>query len=136
MIATGTQRPYMVVDDTGRSFDLVRQIEKVKTKEVRQRLKDEDVLTEKQAIKIVRRKLSEKNLDSLQEKMLDKIDRFKSEQEAKLEQRELFKNKLKAFSDTGLEMTAPKQMDEQETLRKKLLETLNRKWDKGKSRDR
>ncbi len=56
-IAAGVQRrPFMVVDDTGRSFDLVRQLDGVKTKEVRERLKDEKLVAEKDAIAQVRKR--------------------------------------------------------------------------------
>lgn len=54
IISEGTKRPYMVVDETGRSFDLVRQLDKVKTKEVRERFKDTKLITEKEAITRVR----------------------------------------------------------------------------------
>ena len=50
VVATGTQRPYIVVDQTGRSFDLVRQLEGVKTKEVRDRFKATRLVKEKEAI--------------------------------------------------------------------------------------
>ena len=56
-IAAGVQRrPFMVVDDTGRSFDLVRQLDGVKTKEVRERLKNEKLVAEKDAIAQVRKR--------------------------------------------------------------------------------
>ncbi len=50
VIAAGTQRPYMVIDDSGRSFDLVRQLAGVRTKEVRERFKMTKLLKEKEAI--------------------------------------------------------------------------------------
>ena len=51
VIAAGLQRrPFMVVDSTGRSFDLVRQLDKVKTKDIRERLKGEKLIAEKDAI--------------------------------------------------------------------------------------
>ncbi|MCH5716712.1 hypothetical protein MKP07_11125 [Niabella hibiscisoli] len=46
-ISAGTQRPYMVIDETGRSFDLVKQLDKVKTKDVRERFKDTRLVKEK-----------------------------------------------------------------------------------------
>ncbi|WP_457130815.1 relaxase/mobilization nuclease domain-containing protein [Mucilaginibacter sp. UYNi724] len=55
IIAQGTpKRPFRVVDGTGRSFDLLRQLENVKTKEVRARLRHETLITEKQAIEQIR----------------------------------------------------------------------------------
>lgn len=49
------RRPFMVVDDEGRSFDLVRQLDQVRTKEVRARLAFEKLPSEKAAISAIRR---------------------------------------------------------------------------------
>lgn len=54
VIAAGTQRPYMVVDETGRSFNLIRQLEGVKTLEVRKRFMTTKLAQEKEAIEAVR----------------------------------------------------------------------------------
>lgn len=59
VIAAGTQRPYMVIDATGRSFDLVRQLDGIKTKEVRERFKAVKLVKEKEAIDRVRVKKKE-----------------------------------------------------------------------------
>jgi hypothetical protein len=48
------RRPFMVVDETGRSFDLVRQLTGVKIKEVRERLKKEELKSEKEVIAAIR----------------------------------------------------------------------------------
>ena len=57
LLAEGVPRhPFMVVDENGRSFDLVRQLKGVRIKEVRQRLRDETLIPEKQAIEIMRQK--------------------------------------------------------------------------------
>lgn len=59
IVAEGTaNRPFMIVDSTGRSFDLVRQLDKVKTKEVRARLRDEELIPEKRAIEMMREEAS------------------------------------------------------------------------------
>lgn len=50
------RRPFMVVDDTGRSFDLVRQLTGIRTKEVRERLKNEKLQTEREVISGIRAK--------------------------------------------------------------------------------
>lgn len=50
------RRPFMVVDGTGRSFDLVRQLDKVNTKAVREKLHGLKLPTEKKAIADVRAK--------------------------------------------------------------------------------
>lgn len=54
VVATGTQRPYIVVDETGRSFDLVRQLDGVRTREVRERFKETKLPKEKKAIVMAR----------------------------------------------------------------------------------
>lgn len=56
IMCAGTQRPYMVVDEHGRSFDLVRQLTGVKTKEVQKRFSATKLIREKQAIENVRAK--------------------------------------------------------------------------------
>lgn len=48
------KRPYMVVDEMGRSFDLTRQINGVRTKEVNDRLHKEKLPTEKEVIEAIR----------------------------------------------------------------------------------
>jgi hypothetical protein len=55
MVAEGNgNRPFMIVDETGVSTDLVRQIQGVRTKEVRARLGHEKLMPEKQAIDYMR----------------------------------------------------------------------------------
>jgi hypothetical protein len=57
MIAAGVlDRPFMVVDENGRTFDLVRQLKGVRTKDVRQRLRNEKLVPEKEAIVLMRNK--------------------------------------------------------------------------------
>jgi len=51
MIAKGTDRPFRVVDADGVSFDLVRKLDGVKTKEVRQRLGGIELPDDKTAIR-------------------------------------------------------------------------------------
>lgn len=50
-IAKGTDRPYRVVDEEGVSFDLVRKLDKIKTKDVKARLGETELMPEKQAIR-------------------------------------------------------------------------------------
>lgn len=56
IVAAGTQRPYMVIDETGRSFNLVRQLEDVKTGEVKERFKTIKLVKEKEVIEQIRSK--------------------------------------------------------------------------------
>lgn len=85
--AIGKERPYIVVDNTGRSFNLVRQIDKAKTKEIGERLKDQKLPTEKEAITQVRERLNNpksKADDALRRKKF--LDQIRQIQEAKLNQ--------------------------------------------------
>ncbi|WP_375443692.1 relaxase/mobilization nuclease domain-containing protein [uncultured Fibrella sp.] len=64
LLAEGVPRhPFMVVDEQGRSFDLVRQLNGVRIKEVRQRLRDATLIPEKRAIEIMRER-QESNSDA------------------------------------------------------------------------
>lgn len=57
LLAEGVPRhPFMVVDEQGRSFDLVRQLKGGRIKDVRQRLRHEDLMPEKEAIELMRQK--------------------------------------------------------------------------------
>lgn len=57
LLAEGVPRhPFMVVDENGRSFDLVRQLKGARIKEVRQRLRHEKLTPEKEAIELMRQK--------------------------------------------------------------------------------
>lgn len=57
MLAEGTLRhPFMVVDENGRTYDLVRQLKGVRIKEVRERMKGQKLVHEKEAIEIMRAK--------------------------------------------------------------------------------
>lgn len=50
-IAKGTDRPFRVVDADGVSFDLVRKLDGIKTKEVKSRFADTELIPEKEAIR-------------------------------------------------------------------------------------
>lgn len=91
-IATGQQRPFMVVDGNGRSYDLVRQLGGINTKAVRERFGNRKLPSERKAINDIRKQQSEKSFIASQERLIDKIDmhnqekEFKGEQKAKAEQ--------------------------------------------------
>lgn len=50
-IAKGTDRPFRVIDAEGVSFDLVRKLDGIKTKEVRERFEGRELMPEKEAIR-------------------------------------------------------------------------------------
>lgn len=65
-IGIGRERPYVVFDDTGRSFDLVKQIRGVKTKDVRDRFKGIDLSTEKKIIAALEKKKTALSANKIQ----------------------------------------------------------------------
>lgn len=57
LVAEGSMRhPFMVVDKNGRSFDLVRQLKGIRIKEVRERMRHEQLTSEKEAIELMRKR--------------------------------------------------------------------------------
>lgn len=70
LVTRGTDRPFRVVDSNGTSFDLVRLLDGVKTKEVRERLAAETLMEDKQAIKETRSQGKEKAVGVKEHKAL------------------------------------------------------------------
>jgi hypothetical protein len=114
-IAAGVQRrPFMVVDKTGRSFDLVRQLEGVKTKEVRERLGKEKLVSEKQAIESIRRGQANDNSrkDMLAHAFADNRDEmFKTSEQPKAPK----EITASMFADNRDEMMKPETDQEKKT---------------------
>lgn len=77
-VAAGTQRPYMIVDHTGISFNLARQIDGIRQKDITQRFKAIKLIPEKQAIQAVRIRQDAERMNAIQE---DSIDRIMLQQE-------------------------------------------------------
>lgn len=75
LLAEGVPKhPFMVVDENGRSFDLVRQLKGVRIKEVRQRLRDVPLMPEKQAIEEMRQRKEESDKNARQQGLHDTED--------------------------------------------------------------
>jgi hypothetical protein len=87
------RRPFMVVDKEGRSFDLVRNLEGVRTSQLRETLKEERIPTDKKAIKAIRTRQSEKSFTKAQEDMADRIEQFQEHHAAKKQEQLLFADK-------------------------------------------
>ncbi|MDI9319063.1 MAG: relaxase/mobilization nuclease domain-containing protein [Phycisphaerales bacterium] len=105
IIATSpNRRPFMVIDPHGRSFDLVRQLDKVQTKEVRERFKSEKLPTEKTALQSV---ATHRQMHKTQEGFLDKIA-VQQENES-LKQNDQRHNKAKEFAETKQDLQTDKQ---------------------------
>lgn len=135
--ATTGRRPFMVVDEQGRSFDLVRQLEKVVTKEVRERLKDEKLQSEKVALKSVK---AEKAINRSQEKMIDAKE-IQQEKALLIEEQQREK-RIEGFAETkdtalskGKMTGAEKDRIREETLRVLREMQQNRSRDKGRDFD-
>ncbi|QMW01456.1 relaxase/mobilization nuclease domain-containing protein [Spirosoma foliorum] len=133
LLAEGVPRhPFMVVDENGRSFDLVRQLKGVRIKEVRQRLRHEKLIPEKEAIELMRQKQeggSDANRAE-QQRDLDKAKRtasafWNNKQDATQESPETENRKhMKALADSfiqsGQELTeATDQIDSLEKKKKR-----------------
>ena len=118
IIATSlNRRPFMVVDKYGRSFDLVRQLENVKTKDVRERFKTEKLPTEKTALKSVQ---DNERLNRSQEKMLDKIDQ--QQEDTKLKTKEQLQEKAQEFADNKIQLLNKKTPDRKKEVAREFAE--------------
>lgn len=134
LLAEGVPRhPFMVVDENGRSFDLVRQLKGVRIKEVRQRLRHEKLIPEKEAIVLMRQK-QDGSTDANKaehQRDLDKAKRtaiafWDNKQETTLENaeaqsRKRMKDLADSFIQSGREMTeATGQTDSLETKKRRV----------------
>ncbi|WP_155297179.1 relaxase/mobilization nuclease domain-containing protein [Spirosoma aerolatum] len=130
LLAEGVPRhPFMVVDENGRSFDLVRQLKGVRIKEVRQRLRHEKLIPEKEAIELMRQK-QEGSSDANkaeQQRDLDKAKRTArdfwgnkqdtTQESPEAQSRRRMKDLADSFIQSGQEMTEA--TDQSDSLEKK-----------------
>lgn len=122
LLAEGVPRhPFMVVDEHGRSFDLVRQLKGVRIKEVRQRLKHEKLIPEKEAIELMRKREGDSNNSHTQQ--AQKID---SDKDARQERDKYYQTFI-AFSENENQLiNSNESADEQAAKKKeKLLRAAN-----------
>jgi hypothetical protein len=121
-VAAGSKRPYMVVDETGRSFDLVRHLDGIKTKEVRERFKDTKLVKEKQAIECVREKqksqarFTANDNEKAEEKTYRMQGSFRIDGQAAEHSQEQLKKIVKAMDDKEAKKKAIKEKIMQERL--------------------
>ena len=73
-VSKGTDRPFRIVDENGRSFDLARQIIGVKTKEIRQRIGNEKLMDDKAAIEFMNGRKNATKLKQNVESITDKTN--------------------------------------------------------------
>jgi hypothetical protein len=98
------RRPYRVVDEKGQDHDLLRQLDGVKVKEVREIFKDTKLPTKKQAMVAQRSKVGQRGFDYGQEKFADHIDRAKSKREVAIDKERLNKDTLAQMKQSGAKM--------------------------------
>jgi hypothetical protein len=120
----------MVVDETGRSYDLVRAIPGAKTKDVRDRFQHTKLKTDKEVIRGIRAKESEKAFNLMQEKSLDKMDEFKNKQEGRDERKELDRRTEKVRALTS------NLKPDKEQQKKDFKESIRRALDKDRDKEK
>ncbi|WP_338875050.1 relaxase/mobilization nuclease domain-containing protein [Spirosoma sp. SC4-14] len=132
LLAEGVPRhPFMVVDENGRSFDLVRQLKGVWIKEVRQRLRHEKLIPEKEAIELMRQKQegSSNANKAEQQRDLDKAKKTAiafwdnkqdtTQEVEETESRKRMKDLAESFIQSGQELTEAEATDQTDSLEKK-----------------
>ncbi|MFC5410824.1 relaxase/mobilization nuclease domain-containing protein [Larkinella bovis] len=137
LLAEGVPRhPFMVVDENGRSFDLVRQLKGIRIKEVRARLRNEKLMPEKEAIEIMRQKQdgssdsskAEQQRDTDQDKALRTASVFWTNklettvESPEVESQKKMKKLADAFIQSGQEMTEKAELENSPEKKKNLAE--------------
>jgi hypothetical protein len=88
-------RPYMLVDENGRSYEIYKQLDRVKKKDIREKLKTVNLVTDKVAIKAIRmlqsgREMaadnSDKTITRSQKLMQDEISEFRKREKEKTDE--------------------------------------------------
>lgn len=97
------RRPYRVVDDKGQDHDLVKQIDGVRTGDIREVFKEIKLPTKKQAFKTVRTKKGEQGFEYAQDKFNTKIERSKTDR-AEHDRQQSFKDKTSQMKLLGKEL--------------------------------
>lgn len=120
IIAGGSgRRPFMVIDAHGRSFDLVRQIKDVRTKDVRERLQGLPLMGEKDAITYMQKEKGRKAA----EEQRDNAERQQRRQQHIDEQKRLFEEN-QAKITRQQEQAASKARDEAAKRKQQAEQTL------------
>lgn len=144
IVAQGVpKRPFRLIDQNGRSFDLVRQLDGVRTKDVRARLRNETLIPEKEAIKIIREQ--QQNSSGKRDKQslkLTPIATVKSFAENRdqivsesITEQDLFAQKFNAFTQEGHEINEPKPTIEQDKKQKAAVFAENRNLTEALDKD-
>jgi hypothetical protein len=129
VVTSQNRRPFMVMDEKGRTHDLVRSIPGAKTKDVRERFKHTKLRTDKEAIRAIRSKESEKAFNLLQEKSIDRMEEHRSKTEARNDQK-------KSLADKAASMKENMKETDKEQQKREFKEAMEKALDKGKDKDR
>ena len=139
----GQRRSFLVIDDTGRSYDLTRQLEKTRVKEVRERLGSETLPMDKIVIAGIR---SRQSLDAKQSAAIAVTTKFRDKQEQKKKLYEALKEASEITqekSDPGLTASQQKagnmkrlfkERNETEHKRDKLRKQFKEQFNKGETK--
>lgn len=103
-VTSGVDRPFKVLDDTGRSFDLVRQLEGVRTKDVRESFKHLSLQTEKAARGM---RNGQKAMDEVQDRAAHRIEQFREERATERAKKQSFKETLSDMKSNNPGMFDP-----------------------------
>jgi hypothetical protein len=106
IVRSESRRPFKVVDQKGISCDLLRQLKRVVTKDVRERLKGSKLELDKTVIREIRMQIDAEYLDRLQGNSLDVIIEQKRLYDARQEELLAFKEKMQAMKQAGKELTS------------------------------
>jgi hypothetical protein len=99
-----SSHPFNVVNEKGRAFNIVSLIDdkQVKVKQVRERFKDQKLPDKNDIIN----KIRSQQMDTMQERFIDKKDRLNMQRSADKETKQVMKDKAQDFFDNRKEMTA------------------------------
>lgn len=109
-------RPFGVVDKEGRSFDLARQIDGAKTKDIREKLQGEKLPKERAAVVAARSRQDAKSFDRAQEAANDNKAKFQYTQKVKDQERQ--QDKTYQFKYQAEQQTTDKSKQQQERAEK------------------
>jgi hypothetical protein len=126
IVRSESRRPFKVIDQKGISFDLVRQIKGVRTKQIRERFQGCKLELDKTVIRHIRMAIDAEYFNRLQGNSLDAIMAEKRKYDERQEQLLAFKEKMQAMKQTGKDITSEPLTNAQ----KKALKQLQKYRDK------
>lgn len=121
------RHPFMVIDENARSHDLARQLKGVRLKEIRERLRHEKLVTEKQAIELAREALQKKAQNTGKGRQGQNGTQNAFEMKASL----FAENREEMFNTTSAEAEKQRRILEAIQQQQKLNEERRKRKDKG-----